>query len=139
VAPIAGVVVTPRLGEKLGVTLAKGESLLEVASVKAMTVDVALPEHDVGLARPDQPVRLRLLAFPTRTFTGKVDLVSPLAASGPAGPTFTVRAAIPNDGELLKAGMQGTARIEAGKRPLLASLLRGPLDWLAQAWWRIAP
>ncbi|MBM3270372.1 MAG: efflux RND transporter periplasmic adaptor subunit [Candidatus Sericytochromatia bacterium] len=139
VAPIAGVVVTPRPGEKLGTTLGRGEVLLELANVADMTVDIALPEADVALVAAEQPVALRLLAFPTRQFSGRVALVSPLGTAGPQGPSFAVRARIPNPGTVLRAGMQGTARIEAGRRPLLWTLLRAPVDWLTLAWWRVKP
>lgn len=145
VAPIAGVVITPRLREKLGATLARGEALLELARVDEMTVDVSVPEADLGEIRPGQSVAVRLLAFPTRVFRGTVQLVSPRAAGSaspgalPGGASFVVRTRIANPEALLRAGMQGTARIEAGKRTLLASMLRGPLAWLQITWWRLKP
>lgn len=145
-APIDGVVTTPRLREKLGATLSKGEALLDLAGVAQMTVDVSVAESDLGDIRPGQPVAVRLLAYPTRTFDGKVHLISPKAAGPdagaapvPGGAAFTVRARIGNDGTDLRAGMQGTARIDAGKRPLLATLARGPLAWLQMTWWRLKP
>ncbi len=144
-APISGVVTTARLHEKLGSTLAKGEALLDLAGVAQMTVDITVPEAALGDLGRDQPVAVRLLAFPTRTFQGRVQLISPKAATsasaatGAQGAAFTVRARIGNEGQALRAGMQGTARIDAGRQALIATLARGPLDWLRMTWWRMKP
>jgi RND family efflux transporter MFP subunit len=138
-APIAGVVVTPRLREKLGATLAKGESLLDLARVEEMTVDIAIAEGDLGRIKEGEPVTVRLLAYPTRTFSGEVALISPKAEATQAGSTFKVRARVANEGAALRAGMQGTARIQAGRHRLVVTMLRGPAAWLQLTWWRLKP
>ena len=69
-APAAGVIVTPRLEERVGQNLARGAELCVVADVASVTAEVAVPEGDASLIQPGQPAELKWNPYPSRTFRG---------------------------------------------------------------------
>ncbi|HTD52794.1 MAG TPA: GAF domain-containing protein, partial [Thermoanaerobaculia bacterium] len=74
-APAAGVIVTPRLEERVGQNLVRGAELCVVADVGTVTAEVAVPEADASLIRSGQTADLKWNPYPTRTFRGQVDRV----------------------------------------------------------------
>ncbi len=50
-APAAGIIVTPRIEERVGQLLARGAEICVVADVRTITAEVAVPESDAGLVR----------------------------------------------------------------------------------------
>ena len=69
-APAAGVIVTPRLEERVGQSLARGAELCVVADVGTVTAEVAVPEADASLIQTGQTAELKMNPYPTRTFPG---------------------------------------------------------------------
>ena len=50
-APASGVIVTPRIEERVGQLLSRGAELCVVADVRNVTAEVAVPESDAGLVK----------------------------------------------------------------------------------------
>jgi RND family efflux transporter MFP subunit len=140
-APMTGVVITPKVAERVGLSLGPGEELLKLADTSRVTIEVTVNESDLDRVAVDEPVALRLLAFPARTFAGRVGLISPeaLPAANGAKPAFKVTAQVENAGGLLRTGMRGTAKIVSGSRPLADLLWHDPWSWLQLTWWRLKP
>ena len=69
-APIAGVVVTPKIEEKTGVMVKAGDPFAEIVDQQQMAAEMSVPETDLALVRPGKDVALKLNAFPTATFLG---------------------------------------------------------------------
>lgn len=139
-APINGLVLTPKLQERVGDTLPKGAELIKLANTDQMTAEIDVSEADIAEITVGLPVAVRLLAFPARVFNGHVTLVSPQGKPDTkAGAKFQVTARLDNHEGLLRAGMGGTAKIETPARSLMAALCRAPAAWLQMYWWRIKP
>lgn len=138
-APEAGVVITPRLREKLGAYLGRGDELLKLASTRELTVELPVAEADVEQVELGMPVAVRMLAYPTHLFEGKVALISPEGKTEKGVTKFTVAARLDNAEGLLKAGMQGHARIAGRRQAIGALLLRAPWSWWQLTWWGIKP
>jgi RND family efflux transporter MFP subunit len=146
-APIAGLVVTPRIEEEVGRLLQPGDRFCELMSQDKMAAEIDVPEGDVALVRPGALAALKLNAFSTYTYAGRVQRVSPQSASAGGERFFLVRALFPNPaGHQARDGMVGHAKITAaggwfhsGWYPVGYVLFRSPARWLWQKAWEWLP
>jgi putative peptide zinc metalloprotease protein len=140
-APHAGVITTPRLKEKVGQFVSRGELIAEVHELKKLTVDIEVPERDIGPVRVGQLVFLKARAYPGETFHGEVIGIAPAmhASIQPAGPKMVrVATLIDNPDLRLKTGMTGYAKIDCGTRSLAGVLAHGTVGALrveVWSWW----
>ncbi|MEM6473420.1 MAG: HlyD family efflux transporter periplasmic adaptor subunit, partial [Planctomycetota bacterium] len=67
-SPIDGIVVAGELVRSIGTPLQMGESIMEIASLDSMQVELEIPEYDVGFIRPGQETRLRFPAVDGEVF-----------------------------------------------------------------------
>ncbi len=138
-APSAGVIVTPRIEERVGQFLAKGTELCVVADVGSVLAEVAVPETEASLIRVGQTVALKLNPYPTRTFRGT--LVRPGTHVREEGQERFVVAEVQIDhpSGLLKTGMQGQAKISTIKVPIGVAIFRKPARYFWNKLWPILP
>ena len=134
-AQIAGVVATPYVEDLAGRKLSLGDPIMEVVSTDSVSVDVAVPERDVSLLRVGDAARVKLDSFPTRTFSGRVGVVSPASQVVGDDRDFYARISVPNPDGRLRAGMQGFGKIRTGLRPLGFVLFREPALWVWAKLW----
>jgi RND family efflux transporter MFP subunit len=146
VAPIAGMVVTPKVEEKVGTMVKPGERFCEVVAQNPMAAEMSVPESDLGLLRPGKRVTLKLNAFPTKTFNGTVERLGAQTRSDSGDQYFLVRAVFENTGGRARNGMVGRARIraaggwfESGWYSVGYVLLRAPFRWIWQKLWAWMP
>jgi RND family efflux transporter MFP subunit len=138
-APIDGIIVTPKIEEKRGQFIRRGDAFCDTADVDPVIIEAAVPEDDIGLVRPNQEVWLKANAFPSQKFVGRVTQVSPQAISEQGSPVFIVRAEIENPEQILRTGMVGRVKILTGPRSVGYVLLRDPLRWLQKKIWTWIP
>ena len=145
-APISGIVVTPKVEEKVGIFLRPGEALAEIVGQERMAAELSVEETELSLVRPGRNVRLKLNAFPTRSFEGTIERVGAQARSDSSAQYFIVRAVFANPGGVVRDGMVGRARIRAGGGwfqsgwyPVGYVLLRAPVRWLWTRTWALLP
>ncbi len=124
-APVTGSIVTPRIEEKVGERLERGDVLCEIARLDPAHVEVEVSEEDVGDIRVGKEARVKVLAYPSRQFRGRILSISPEGSGPPSKPaSFTVTVECANPNLDLLAGMTGRAKLEAGSSPLLWNVLR---------------
>ena len=138
-APITGMIVTPRLEEKRGRFIRRGEALCETADTDPVVIETAIAEDDIGLVQPDQEVWLKANTFPGQKFIGRITRISPQATIEHGTQVFIVRAEIDNPQHNLRTGMVGRAKILTGSRGIGYVLLREPLRWLQKKLWAWIP
>jgi RND family efflux transporter MFP subunit len=119
-SPVAGLIMTPRLKERVGQYLHEGDLICVVEDPTILRAEVKLPEQEVELVRPGQRVELKARALPFDPFTGTVERLAPAVATdaGPASAgqnTVTVYVAIDGLHDDLKPGMTGHARVSCGR------------------------
>jgi GAF domain-containing protein len=136
-APVAGVVLTPRVGERVGTSLEEGDELLAIGRTDSLELDFGVTQRDIERVRPGQEVRLRVDAAPQRTFRGRVLAVAPMPADTGAEVHYPVRAVVANSDGLLKPGMAAYVRVLTDPASAATRLVRGPVRWLRLLWWRI--
>jgi RND family efflux transporter MFP subunit len=145
-APIAGVVVTPKVEQRTGTMLKPGEGFAEVVAENPMAAEMSVPESDLALLRPGKRVTLKLNAFPTSTFQGTVERLGAQTRSDAGDQYFLVRALFENTSGRARDGMVGRARIraaggwfESGWYSVGYVLLRAPFRWIWQKLWAWMP
>ncbi len=134
-AQMAGVVATPYAEDLAGRKVSLGDPLMELVSTDSVSVDVAVPERDVSLLRVGDAARVKLDSFPTRTFSGRVGVVSPASQVVGDDRAFYARIMVANPQGRLRSGMQGYGKIRTGLRPLGYVLFRVPALWAWSKLW----
>ncbi len=138
-APEAGIVVTPRLDERVGQLLAAGAELAVLAETSSLLVEVAISERDATLLADGQDVTLKMNAYPTRTFRGRVSRLGAAVREEGEERFVIAETRVENPSGLLKPGMLGMGKISTGSRPLIVALFRRPARWAATKLWPLLP
>jgi len=138
-APAAGVIITPRLEERVGQNVARGTEFCVVADVGTVTVEVAVPEEDSTLIRSHQTVELKMNPDPSRTLHGEVTRVGARIREEGKDRFVIAEVTVPNPDGALKTGTLGKAKIRAGNRRIITLLLRKPTRWLYAKLWPFLP
>jgi len=134
-SPIPGVIATPHPENLAGRHLSPADPFLEVIDSAQSSVDVAIDELDSVLLQPGRKATIKLDAFPTRSFTGEVRVVSPVSALENDEKVFYARVLVANSENPIRAGMHGRAKVMAGWRPVGYVLFRRPAMWIYSKWW----
>jgi putative peptide zinc metalloprotease protein len=136
----AGVIATPRLKEKRGAHVAKGDLIAEVHELRRVTPEISMSEKEIGEVQPGQHVTLKARAYPEASFSGIVKAISPSAAdsSGPERRVFRVIVTMDQNNDLLRPEMTGNAKIFCGKRSIFQLLTRRITRYVrveSWSWW----
>jgi RND family efflux transporter MFP subunit len=135
-SPIDGVVATPHVETAAGRKLAQGDSFAEVVDTSRAVVDVAIDDLDAGLLKDGQKAAVKLNSYPTRTFHGDVQIVSPKASFFKDETVFFVRVGLANTDAAIRAGMEGRGKVRVGWYPAGYVFFRRPALWLyAKIWY----
>jgi cobalt-zinc-cadmium efflux system membrane fusion protein len=107
VAPLAGTVlqISARLGQPVG----PSDTVVVVGETELVWLTVDVYERDLGKVHVGDDVRVTSVAFPGRTFDGKVDALG--AVVDPERHVLEARIVLTNDDGALRPGMSATARI----------------------------
>ena len=141
VAPTSGVILTPRLEERVGQSLARGEEFCVVGDVGTVTAEVAIREEDAAYVRTGSPVALKLNPYPTRTFQATISRVGArIREEGGGDKRFLIAEVRVNNADgSLKTGMVGRGKIRAGNRSIAVLVLRRPARWIYNKLWPLLP
>jgi GAF domain-containing protein/multidrug resistance efflux pump len=145
VAPITGIVVTPKVEEKAGRLIQRGENFCELVEPNRMAADIVIPETDEALVEPGDPVALKVNALPTVTFQGRVERLGTQMIASEGDQYFQARAVFEN-AHGLRDDMLGQAKVgsrggwfQSGWYPVGYVLLRPPARWIWREVWTWLP
>ena len=116
-APISGVVVQRAIGvgQNIGsVTNGGANPAFQISDLSSVWLVGNLREADAEQAKLGQPIVVKVLALPGRTFTGTVDYVAPTV--DPATRRVTVRASLANRGHMLMPEMFANFALVTGAK-----------------------
>lgn len=129
-SPISGVVLTPRLTDRLGAYVPEGTELVDIGDLTQMRARIYVSEHDLYKIRVGAPTRLLVEGIATRWYA-QASAITPASSElelGLAGSNkyqglhpprfYLVDVLILNSDDILKPGMVGTARIYGQRRSL---------------------
>ena len=137
-SPISGLITTPKLKEKLGQNVKKGELIAQVHELKTIRAKISVSENEIGDVQVGQEVVLKARAYPEKSFYGKISSVATTAIKGDNGqPTRTVLVTtqIDNYSFLLKPEMTGNAKIYCGRRSIIDLVTRRFVHYLRVEFW----
>ena len=137
-SPISGLITTPKLKEKLGQNVKKGDLIAQVHELKTIRAEISVSENEIGDVQVGQEVVLKARAHPRQSFSGKISSVATTAIKGDNGhPTRTVLVTtqIDNDSFLLKPEMTGNAKIYCGKRSIIDLMTRRFAHYIRVEFW----
>jgi multidrug resistance efflux pump len=127
-SPISGVVTS----------ITSAGNLLSIANLDTMLVSIEVSERNLDVLELGLPVKVKIRAYPFRSFWGQVTRISQMAQEQTPGSIFPVWCKIENSERLLKPGMTGYAKVYCGKRSLGSLLARGIVRYLrveVWSWW----
>jgi GAF domain-containing protein len=134
-SPIDGVVSTPHIENSGGRRLQLGDSFAEIMDSSQTVVDVAVDDVDAGLVHPGLNSVTKLNSYATKTFRGKVSMISPKAEVSNDQRIFFARVALDNSNGALRAGMEGRGKITVGWYPAGYVIFRRPVLWTYSHLW----
>ncbi len=117
IAPFDGVVMTPRLAERIGEGRLAGDELLELGDPSVLHAEVTLDEQLLGILDTEAVVGLRTQGDAGTELLGTIVRISQAPSGGRIRRTYRVVVAVDNAGGELRPGMIGVARFQAGKVP----------------------
>jgi putative peptide zinc metalloprotease protein len=138
-APIDGVVTTPFVDRQINQYLESGAELCRIADTNRVTAEMLVPEKEFEDVRYGNPVTLRLRSFPSREFAGRVEFIAPVAQTVEGAQMVTVRADLPNEGQILKPEMTGVAKIYGGEVRIIDYATRRLRRWVRTEFWDLLP
>lgn len=147
ISPISGVVLTPRLNDKVGQYVSPGTELAEVADLSRLRARVYVSEFDMYKFNADPPARVQVdgsLAKHNARTVGIAPISSDIAPGlielsrykGQRPPRFYVfDLLVENEGDSMRPGMTGTARVYGARRSLAALAARTAWEFIARKAW----
>jgi putative peptide zinc metalloprotease protein len=119
VSASAGVITTPKLRERRGERVSRGDLIANVHDQSTVTAEIMISEKEIADVHVGQTVLVKARAYPDTAFTSHITAIAPIAVDDPrglGGRMIRVMTDIDNRSRLLKAEMTGTAKIYCGTR-----------------------
>jgi RND family efflux transporter MFP subunit len=138
-APFDGIIVNGDLSQELGSPVERGDVMFEVAPEGRFRIVLKVDESDVRHVAVGQEGQLALAAAPDSPLAFTVTQVTPVSTAEEGNNTFRVEAALEDELESLRPGMEGVGKIEVGRRRLIWIWTHEAFDWLRLALWRWLP
>ena len=108
-APISGTVTTRKVGPGQYVRVDNTDPLFSISDLSSMWLRANVAEADIPFVKVGQDVEVKVLAYPSETFTAKVTYIA--ASVDPTTHRVAVRSEIRNDKRLLKPEMFANFKI----------------------------
>jgi len=138
IAPLTGIVVSGDLSQSLDAPVERGDVLFEVAPLDAYRLVLKVDERDLTDVAVGQQGRLKLSGIPGEALEFAVEKITPVAETAEGSNFFRVEARLGDAPDLLRPGMEGVGKIDAGERRLLWIWTHRLVDWLklqTWSWW----
>jgi cobalt-zinc-cadmium efflux system membrane fusion protein len=111
-APIAGTIVSRRVGPGQYVRSDSAETLFSISDMSTMWLKAYVPESDIALIKVGQELEVKVVALPNRVFRAKVIAIGSYSEAQTR--RIMIRSEIPNPDRSLKAEMFVSYRISVG-------------------------
>jgi multidrug resistance efflux pump len=139
VAPFKGLVVSGELSQSIGTPVRRGDVLLEIAPLDDYEVELQVPEGQIADVQPGERGALVVAALPDAALPLTVERATPVADAKDGQMTFRADAALSGHDSRLRPGMEGVAKIGAGRARLVWIWTRSLQQWLRLATWSWLP
>jgi putative peptide zinc metalloprotease protein len=146
-APIAGVVVTPRIRNLRGSFVEEGTELAEIDNVQILEARIFIPEFQVQRVLPGSAVSLKLESF-FQPIRGQVSSIMPASSDiaaglldqkqykGTASPKYYVATVlVPNPAGQMRPGMSGEAKITVVRHSMAGFINKNVREFVERKFW----
>ncbi|MGB8993388.1 MAG: HlyD family efflux transporter periplasmic adaptor subunit [Desulfobaccales bacterium] len=137
-APFRGVVVKGDLSQSLGAPVERGQVLFEVAPLDAYRVKLQVDDSDINYIKVGQKGAMVLTALPDASLPFVVNKITPVTTAKEGRNFFLVEAGLEQALERLRPGMEGYAKVMAGRYRLFWIWTHSLIDWMrlkVWSWW----
>lgn len=142
-APFDGLVIEGDLSQRLGAPVRQGEELFRLAAGQDLRLDLVIGEYDIGLIRPGATGTVALSGLSGAVLGFEVTRIAEVAAVEREGNSFRIEARLTDPPATLPAalrpGLEGVAKVDAGRAGLVPALLRPVTERLRLLLWRWRP
>jgi len=136
-APVGGLIASGDPLEIVGAPITRGERLFEIVPDDGYEVHLLVDAADIRDVREGQGGELALQSRPGESLPLIVKTIHPVAESGGGGNRFRVRAELTDiDGDLLRPGETGSARLPVGRTTLIGRFVEPLRKRLSALYWR---
>ncbi|HEX2777029.1 MAG TPA: efflux RND transporter periplasmic adaptor subunit [Candidatus Acidoferrales bacterium] len=148
-APMDGVVVTSNVDQEAGQYLSAGDEFVRLVDRTTMKARILVQDRELPDVQPGAPAKVKVLPFPYRTYSGRVDKILPAAAlDHPVAQTVklerlgqelanfvAVEMDVPNPDGSLREGMTGKAKITGAKHSIAWQAGQATWRWVRSQFW----
>ncbi len=136
-APFDGVVVEGDLEQQIGAPLRQGDSLVQIARLDDLHLELRIDERDIQELQPGRSGRVAFTSQPGIRFPMEVESVEPAARVEEGGNLFVARAQFLTDqpAPWWRPGMTGIAKVDAGRRSYWWIVTHRTADFIRLRWW----
>ena len=138
-APFDGIVVSGDLSQMLGAPVEKGKTLFEIAPLDSYRLIVQVDERDIRYVAVGQTGTVALAGRPGDHLPISLTKITPVTVAEEGHNTFRIEARLSEHDLRLRPGMEGVAKIDAGRRSIAWIWMHPVLDWLRLAAWKYLP
>lgn len=117
-SPIDGIVVAGDLEKSEGAPVEMGQTLFEIGPLEEMLAEIHIPEEDIPYTKPGMPIKIKLNAYPFKTWHGEIEKIHARTEVLEGSTVFLADVKIENENFKLKPGMKGSAKISSNFKPL---------------------
>ena len=135
VAPINGWVISEDRKQKIGAPVGAGEVLFEIAGIDSLRAELFVPETSIAGVADGQDGTMASAGHPDQKVRFVIERIHPIAEVVDHQNVFRVRARIVEQLEWMRPGMEGEARISAGKKTYLWIATHRLVNWLRMKLW----
>ncbi|OAF03539.1 efflux transporter periplasmic adaptor subunit [Bradyrhizobium centrolobii] len=112
---------------EVGQYLTAGTAIVSLTDLSELWANFTVTEKDSGNLKVGQPVRLRVDAYPGRTFDGKITTIEPQISTDTRN--IRVQATIANPEKILKPGMFVTTTVVLPDKPAVITVPETAVDY----------
>jgi biotin carboxyl carrier protein len=134
-APFDGVVIEGDLSQMLGSPVERGDTLFKIAPLEGYRIILKVDERKISYLREGQVGALTLSSLSQLSFPIKVERITSVAKAEDGANTFRVEASLPGVPDMLRPGMEGIGKINAGREPMVWIWTHEIIDWLRLWFW----
>lgn len=134
-APFDGIVIEGDLSQKLGSPVERGDTLFKLAPLEGYRIILKVDERLISYVKEGQKGSLVLAGMPSDSFPLVVQKITAVAKTDSGKNIFRVEASLENAPDLLRPGMEGIGKINAGRASLLWLGTHDMLAWLRLWFW----
>jgi putative peptide zinc metalloprotease protein len=146
-SPISGVVLTPRVSDRVGAYVTEGTELAEIADLSHLRARIYVSEHDMYKLRVGSWASLRVEGI-FKTWNAQASAISPVSAELDPGLTdqtqykgmrppnfYSADLLVANPDGKLKPGMSGIARVYGQRRSLAGLIWQEAMNFVGRKVW----